>query len=167
MNSHNDWKVIVVITISETDINPSGNVKASLSEDYSLEIEWTPLSSECFKFSSGIWVRVFLLSGDKHPQSEETYLDVPKECLNTRSNASFTFLLHSSQNVTNERNTCYFELKDNLIECRSYTIEIVPNYQSLKGKPMFTEIVVPSMVEYLRKFFFFGTDIVFPCSTFH
>ncbi len=133
------------MNLENDKINPSGNIKASLIEGRMLKIEWVPIKTECFEFSSGVWIRVFL-SGDQHPSSsEEAYLDVPMKCLKTQSNTTFSVTLPSSSSAVNEDNTCSFELK-NLIECRAYTVEVVPNYQSLKGKPLFTEIVIPSTV---------------------
>jgi hypothetical protein len=142
----------------EKGINPSGSIKASLDTNKSIEIEWSPLSPECIDYNSGVWIRVFE-SGTL--SSEETHMSIPRKCLNEQSNTwpkqpntTFSLVVHSRSSTKSddeqfEENDCHFELKNILIECRAYTIEIVPNYDSLKGSPLTTEIVIPSTVEYI------------------
>ena len=108
-----------------------------------LQIKWTPLSMDCMKFSSGVWIRVFE-SGQS--SAADQYLSIPQKCLKRSSNASFSIVLSSSAPKLSG-NTCHFDLRDSLIQCRVYTIEVVPNYQSLKGKSLFTEIVIPPAVK--------------------
>ncbi|XP_046654239.1 uncharacterized protein LOC124345136 isoform X4 [Daphnia pulicaria] len=130
------------INRSENDgINPSGKIEATLGENNLLQIEWTPRSIDCIKFSSGVWIRVYD-SSQKQPSTGENYLAIPQKCLKRRANASFSIALPSSASKFSGK-TCHFELNDVLIQCRVYTIEVVPNYQSLKGKTIFTEIVIP------------------------
>ncbi|XP_046654233.1 uncharacterized protein LOC124345136 isoform X1 [Daphnia pulicaria] len=121
-------------------INPSGKIEATLDENNSLQIEWTPLSVDCIKFSSGFWIRVYD-SSPKQPSTGENYLAIPQKCLK-RFNATFSIVLSSSASKFSGK-TCHFELKEVLVQCHMYTIEVVPNYQSFKGKPLFAEIVVP------------------------
>jgi hypothetical protein len=128
-------------------INPSGKIEATLGENNSLQIEWTPLSVDCIKFSSGFWIRVYD-SSPKQPSTGENYLAIPQKCLK-RFNATFSIVLSSPASKFSGK-TCHFELKEVPIQCHMYTIEVVPNYQSFKGKPLFAEIVVPPAVEYKR-----------------
>jgi hypothetical protein len=109
-----------------------------------LQIKWTPLSMDCMKFSSGVWIRVF--ESGQSSSSADQYLSIPQKCLKQSSNASFSIVLSSSTPKLSG-NTCHFDLRDSLIQCRVYTIEVVPNYQSLKGKSLFTEIVIPPAVK--------------------
>ena len=76
-------------------------------------------------------------------------------------NTTFSLVVHSpsstkfdlsSDDAKFEENDCHFELKNVLIECRAYTVEIVPNYDSLKGRSLTTEIVIPSTVEYINHY---------------
>nr|CAH0109679.1 unnamed protein product [Daphnia galeata] len=134
------------INIPEKEINPSGSIKASLDTNKSIEIEWSPLSAECIDYNSGVWIRVFE-SGNS--SSEETYLSIPRKCLKDQPNTTFSLVVHSPSSTKSDdeqfdENDCHFELKNILIECRAYTIELVPNYDSLKGRPLTTEIVIPS-----------------------
>lgn len=66
-----------------------------------------------------------------------------------QANASISIELHSPAvpEITGVEYTCHFKLKDVLIQCRVYTIKVSPYYQSLKGKPLNTEIVVPPAVK--------------------
>nr|CAH0107914.1 unnamed protein product [Daphnia galeata] len=134
------------INVPEKGISPSGSIKASLDTNKSIEIEWSPISPECIDYNSGVWIRVFE-SGTS--SSEETYLSIPRKCLNEQSNTTFSLVVHSPSSTKSddeqfEESDCYFKLKNILIECRAYTIEIVPNYDSLKGRTLTTEIVIPS-----------------------
>ncbi len=152
----------------DDDINPSGKIEATLGENNLLQIEWTPLSIDCIKFSSGVWIRVYD-SSQKQPSTGENYLAIPQKCLKRRANATFSIALPSSTSKFSGK-TCHFELKDVLIQCRVYTVEVVPNYHSLKGKPLFTEIVIPPAVKYFEIInTISATKIViklfFPCRT--
>ena len=118
----------------------------------SIEIEWSPLSAECIDYNSGVWIRVFE-SGNS--SSEETYLSIPRKCLKEQYNNTLSLVVHSPSSTKSDdeqfdKNYCHFELKNILIECRAYTIEVVTNYDSLKGRPLTTEIVIPSTVEYIN-----------------
>jgi hypothetical protein len=135
----------------EKEINPSG-IKASLGINKSIEIEWSPLSPECIDYNSGVWIRVFE-SGTL--SSEETYMSIPRKCLKEQFNTTFSLVVHSPSSTKSddeqfEESDCHFELKNILIECRAYTVEVVPNYDSLKGRTLTTEIVIPSTVEYIN-----------------
>ncbi|XP_046637967.1 uncharacterized protein LOC124316205 isoform X2 [Daphnia pulicaria] len=131
------------IKVSEKEPNPSGNINASLSENKSIEIEWTPLSPECIAYNSGVWIRVF---ESDTPSSGATYLSIPRKCLTEKYNSTFSFAIHSptKSDDPSKESDCHFELTNVLIECRSYKVELIPNYESLKGRPLTTEIVTPS-----------------------
>lgn len=121
------------------------------SASNSLEIIWTPLSNnECLKFVSGFWVRVFESDSSSWLMPNPSYLDIPNICLSRwPNNTTYSVILHSPTSSNDRENeTCHFKLKNVLIQCLSYIVEVVPNYQSLKGKPLITEIVIPSSVKY-------------------
>jgi hypothetical protein len=123
---------ISLIVFTENDgINPSGKIEATLGENNLLQIEWTPRSIDCIKFSSGVWIRVYD-SSQKQPSTGENYLAIPQKCLKRRANASFSIALPSSASKFSGK-TCHFELKEVPIQCHMYTIEVVPNYQSSKA----------------------------------
>ena len=82
-------------------------------------------------------------------------MSIPRKCLKEQYNTTFSLVVHSPSSTKSddeqfEENDCHFELKNVLIECRAYTVEVVPNYDSLKGRPLTTEIVIPSTVEYIN-----------------
>lgn len=132
----------------EAEINPSGKIQALLLANNSLEIKWTPLSNKCLEFNSGVWVRV-LESGQQQPSLSNSYLTIPQNCLTRWSDGTHSIILHSPSSFSNneENKTCRFELTNPLIQCLSYTVEVIPNYQSLKGKSLKTKIIIPSAVE--------------------
>ncbi|EFX82886.1 hypothetical protein DAPPUDRAFT_240713 [Daphnia pulex] len=135
------------IKMSEKEPNPSGNINASLNENKSIEIEWTPLSPECIAYNSGVWIRVF---ESDTPSSGATYLSIPRKCLTEKNNSTFSFVIHSptKSDDPSKEIDCHFELTNVLIECRSYKVELIPNYESLKGRPLTAKIVTPSTVKY-------------------
>ncbi|XP_057368778.1 uncharacterized protein LOC130689856 [Daphnia carinata] len=132
------------VNVSETTTSPSGKMKAVLNKNNSLEIEWVPPSLDCLKISSGIWVRVFE-SGNEQPNASttEAYITIPQKCLKRRANTTYSFILHAPLSGFNGEKRCHFQLKNDLIPCQSYNVEVVPNYQSLKGKLLSTNIFVP------------------------
>ncbi len=79
-------------------------------------------------------------------------MSVPRKCLKEPYNTTFSLVVHSPSSTKSDdeqfdKNDCHFELKNILIESRAYTVEVVPNYNSFKGRPLTTEIVIPSTVE--------------------
>jgi len=115
----------------------------------SIEIEWSPPSTSCIEFITGLWVRVY--ESGTEPASEP-YLSIPKKCLKSKHLSSgieaLSLLLpssHSSNPNSTDDAECIFQTQ-NLVVCRSYQVEVVPDYQSLKGKSIQTEIVVPPTV---------------------
>ncbi|XP_046457252.1 uncharacterized protein LOC124204252 [Daphnia pulex] len=124
-------------------VNQSTHVTASLANE-SLEIKWPLYSAACLKFSSGVWIRIYQQSTENdYKLQPETSLFVPQKCLKKNFETSYSIvLLPFSSNE--KKNSCAFSLARNLIQCRVYVIEVIPNFQSLRGsKTLRTEIVVP------------------------
>jgi hypothetical protein len=116
----------------------------------SLEITWPILSEECLKFSSGVWIRIYQASQEYVQQEEATALSVPQKCfLNNTDGASHSIVLFpqsTNSKSTDENDPCSFSLAKNFTQCRAYVVEVIPNYQSLRGKMLRTEFVVPPKV---------------------
>lgn len=136
------------VDISTIDINSSLNqaskIVASLNNE-SLEITWPIQKVDCLKFSSGVWIRVYQ-SGDEYKLPVETSLYIPQKCLEKKSITLHSISLSPpspSPTSAVNKDTCLFSLASNLIQCRAYVVEVIPNYQSLRGKTQRTEIVVP------------------------
>ncbi|KZS02005.1 Uncharacterized protein APZ42_001127, partial [Daphnia magna] len=51
-----------------------------------------------------------------------------------------------SISATGKKDPCNFHLTKSLTQCRSYVVQVIPNYQSLRGKTLRTEIVVPPKI---------------------
>lgn len=124
-----------------SNLNKSTDIAASLIND-SLELTWSIFSAECLKFSSGVWIRVYQQApeGDYKLQPETLY--VPQKCLKKKSNTSYSIVLSPSSSKE-KKISCAFYFTRHLIQCRAYVVEIIPNFQSLRGKTLRTEIVVP------------------------
>ena len=61
-----------------------------------------------------------------------------------------------------EEKYCQFKLKETLIQCRVYTVEIIFNYRSLRGQSLTTEIVIPPAKVLNLKTIFVQTMLKFP-----
>jgi hypothetical protein len=134
----------LLLTDFSSSFNKSTDVAvvASLTNE-SLEITWPILSAECLKFSSGVWIRVYQqASEDETKLQPETSLYVPQKCLKKKSKSSYSIILSPSSSK-GKKLSCAYYLTRHLIQCRAYVVEIIPNFQSLRGKTLRTEIVVP------------------------
>ncbi|KAK4011028.1 hypothetical protein OUZ56_020148 [Daphnia magna] len=131
------------------DLNSSLNgtsLTAFFTSNESLEINWPTPSDECLKFSTGVWIRVYQ-SGDEHKWPAETLLAVPQKCMKKSSETSYSIVLSPpSLSATEKEDPCDFYLARNLIQCRSYVVEVIPNYQSLRGKTLRIETVIPPKI---------------------
>ncbi|KAI9558684.1 hypothetical protein GHT06_015473 [Daphnia sinensis] len=131
------------IQIVERDANTTGKIQASLVKDNALEITWTPHSAECMKVSSGLWFRIFESGGKQLvPPSAEAYLPIPHTCLK-RTNTSYSIVLPRHSAEADKQKSCSSKLMINLVQCLTYTVEVIPNYQLLKGRLLATEIFIP------------------------
>jgi hypothetical protein len=146
------WTSILLLLDFNSSVNQSTHVTASLANE-SLEIKWPLYSAACLKFSSGVWIRIYQQSTEiDYKLQPETSLFVPQKCLKKNFETSYSIvLLPSSSNE--KKNSCAFSLARNLIQCRVYAIEVIPNFQSLRGsKTLRTEIVVPPKVNFFFLF---------------
>lgn len=99
--------------------------------------------ANCIEFITGLWIRVYESAID---ETFVPYLSIPRKCLKSKYHPSGREVLSitipslirgsTSQNSTGD---CYFPTK--LIDCQSYQVEMVPNYQSFRGKSISTEII--------------------------
>ncbi|XP_046637860.1 uncharacterized protein LOC124316144 isoform X2 [Daphnia pulicaria] len=130
---------------SESNVGSNSSaIAASFStKNESLEIVWPVLSAECLKFSSGVWIRVYQISNELAKSLVETSLSVPQKCLKKNSKTTFSIALSPPSSITSKKDPCLFLLARNLTQCRSYAVEVIPNFQTLRGKTLRTEIVIP------------------------
>lgn len=106
----------------------------------SVSIDWKP-PKDCFRYISGLWFRVYQ-SGDPGASSDAHHAAVPFKCLKKGSNQSLSLNLFGINQLSGEKE-CLFYTGIPLKECHAYTIEVVPNYQSFRGKELKYEVVVP------------------------
>ncbi|KAI9558632.1 hypothetical protein GHT06_015420 [Daphnia sinensis] len=107
-----------------------------------LKIEWSVPSAECVKVSSGVRIKIYE-SADGYKVPMEDPLFVPQKCIKKITKTWHSINLASPSSSTSKGNACSFKLTENLTQCHSYIVEIVINYQSLAGKAMQTELVIP------------------------
>lgn len=114
----------------------------------SLEITWPILSADCLKFSSGVWIRIYQASeGDDNNELPEeavtASLSIPQKCLINNTDASYSIVLYPQSSSADEKDPCFYSMTRNLTQCSAYVVEVIPNYQSLCGKTLRTEMVIP------------------------
>ena len=93
-------------------------------------------SVSCKKLITGIWIRIFEsgLSVTGQP-----YLKIPTKCFVFKDN-NVSIALPSLK-----RKSCFFSIPE-LVQCRSYTVQVIPNYDSFRGRFFETKIVIPPKV---------------------
>ncbi|KAI9558831.1 hypothetical protein GHT06_015620 [Daphnia sinensis] len=139
--------LVDINTVDDVNSSINGSVlTASFTSKESVEINWPTPSAECLKFSTGVWLRIYQ-SGEEHKWPAETLLTVPQKCMKKGSKTSYSIVLSPpSISATGKKDPCNFYLTKSLTQCRSYVVEVIPNYQSLSGKTLRTEIVVPPKI---------------------
>lgn len=124
----------------------ASSIKASLNQlDYTVSISWKVPTDECAKYVSSLWVKIYE-SGNPGAASLAQYLTVPISCLKKNPDKSLSLVVHSNSTdgvFSQEKEECQLSSGAYLSECHAYTVELVPNYQSLKGNALLSEIVVP------------------------
>jgi hypothetical protein len=103
-----------------------------------------------------VWIRVHEIPENEYQIQSQTPLYVPQKCLKKKSKTSYSIVLYppSSPSLTGKNISCLFYLTRKLIQCRAYVVEVIPNYQSLRGKSLRTEIVIPPKLSKKDKFNF-------------
>jgi hypothetical protein len=126
-------KIIRTIEVS----SKAQSVLTSLSENGSLTVEWQLPSDECMTYLTEVAIRIY----DDENDVLGNPLRVPKECL-TRYSNTLSVILPSPSGTTA---MCTFPLRP-ITECKTYNVEVVPNYMSIGGKGSHSEFIVPPTV---------------------
>jgi len=150
--------IFILLIIESHRVNDSGGIlNATLhrhqqqEEKKSIEIEWSPPLASCIESVTGLWVRVYESGTDP---AFEPYLSIPRKCLKSTylrsGREALSILLPSSNSssaddFTNNNDECNFSI-NSPIDCRSYQVEVVPDYHSLRGKPIQAEVIIPPTV---------------------
>lgn len=123
------------------------------ASEKAIEIEWSPPLSSCMEFLTDLWIRVF--ESDTLDQTNEPYLIIPKKCLKSKKHVSgresVYIILPSSNDASvarlNSTDDGCHNFSIQIIDCHSYQVKVIPNYQSHRGKFIRTEIIIfPSKV---------------------
>ena len=150
--------MLVIILLESHRANDSGGIlNATLhrhqqqEENKSIEIEWSPPSAGCIEFVTRLWIRVYESGTDP---AFKPYLSIPRKCLTSKLHPSgreaLSIILTSSNSSSLDSSTkndseCNL-LIDILIDCRSYQVEVIPDFQSLRGKSIQAEVIIPPTV---------------------
>nr|CAH0106919.1 unnamed protein product [Daphnia galeata] len=122
----------VDISTIDSESNSSVIAASFSTRNESLEINWPVLSAECLKLSSGVWIRVYQINSEIAKSPVETSLSVPQKCIKRNSRTILILSLYP-----------HHQQAERKILCGSYAVEVVPNFQTLRGKTLRTEIVIP------------------------
>ncbi|XP_045028206.1 uncharacterized protein LOC116935922 isoform X2 [Daphnia magna] len=134
--------VDINLTDPEPYYEPLPQITALFTKDI-LKIEWSVPSAECVKVSSGVRIKIYE-SADGYKVPLEAPIFVPQKCIKKIAKTWHSINLASPfSSSTSRGKACAFSLTKNLTQCRSYIVEVVINYQSLAGKAMQTELVIP------------------------
>jgi len=105
---------------------------------------------------TGLWIKVYELHIHNSP-STEPYFTIPRKCLKSKHDDSsgkeyLSILLPSSnssfQNPTDDAE-CSFLIRT-LVDCHTYNVEAVPDYQFLREIPIRNDITIPPTVGLLN-----------------
>ena len=133
--------ILKLYNTAEIDDRELIPIKVSYQEDKSLAIEWSFPSAECQELSTGVWIRVF--EKDTY-ENNETFFNIPNECLTRQSDAASVVLPSSDQQAHDSE--CSFNI-NKLIECRSYIVELALDYDSFRGTFQSSEVIIPPKVK--------------------
>ena len=111
--------------------------QATLNQNKTLTIQFE--LKNCQTYWVAVWIGISLRSEQVNRESGNI-LKIPKECM-TKSENVFSLTLPS----TDESSSCTFPLVE-LMECKVYTVKIIPVYLTLQGQPSSVEITVPPEV---------------------
>ena len=119
---------------------PGEFVRVTYQKDRSLAIDWTSPSDECQKLSTGLWIGI---SESNRDATIAPLLHIPEECLEARNSGGISIVLDSAEG--RKDSTCRVSIA-RLLECRSYTIEVSADYDSLQGRvhrvQVFTKVLM-------------------------
>ncbi|XP_059351846.1 uncharacterized protein LOC130690021 [Daphnia carinata] len=134
-----------LVDINSTDPDPRGEPLPQIAAEFTndtLKIKLPIPSAECVKVSLGVRIRIYE-SADGYKVPLEAPIFVPQKCLQKISKTWYSIDFRSPSSSAGKGNACAFSLTKSLTQCRSYILEVVRNYQSLAGKAMQTELVIP------------------------
>ena len=114
-----------------------------------LKVDWSLPSDECHDYNTGAWLEVI----DTHTNKSITNQFIPDDC-QTRNESSLSVIVHSNSlnnatdfAVVQDQQSCRFIIPDELEECKVYSVQIVPEYDSLRGHSQSTEVIIPLKVK--------------------
>ncbi|XP_046442290.1 uncharacterized protein LOC124192838 [Daphnia pulex] len=108
--------------------------QATLNPNKTLTIQFE--LKNCQKYWAAVWIRISLRNEQANRKS---ILKIPKDCMMKSENV-FSLTLP----LTDE-SSCMFPLVE-MIECKVYSVEIIPVYLTLQGQSSSVEITVPPEV---------------------
>jgi hypothetical protein len=116
--------------------------QATLNPNKTLTIQFE--LKNCQKYWAAVWIRISLRN---EQANRKNILKIPKDCM-MKSENIFSLTLP----LTDE-SSCMFPLVE-MIECKVYSVEIIPVYLTLQGQSSSVEITVPPEVISSNALFF-------------
>ena len=120
-----------------------------ISKEDLLKIEWSLPLDECHEYNSGAWLRIAEKSFNQ-PRNNQTQQQIlfnkyiRGDCLTKNDLSSIvSYEVHYRSNETSSDKDCHFALLNELEECKIYSVDVFPEYNSLKGQVQSTEIIIP------------------------
>ena len=111
-------------------------------------MHWSLPSDECHDYNTGAWLEVT----DTHDGSSLTSQFIPEDC-QTRNESSLSITVQTKNNASdsisqNQQPPCQIIIPRELEECKVYSVQIVPEYDSVRGQLQSTDVIIPPKVRF-------------------
>ena len=118
-----------------------------------LKMDWSLPADDCHDYNTGTWLKIT----DTHDNSLLINQFIAEDCL-IRNDSSvgvnvYTNPSRSSNSSTDatveDKNKCHQIITHNdLEECKVYSVEVIPEYDSFRGQIQSADVIVPPKVFY-------------------
>jgi len=122
--------------------------KVAIDNDGLLKVDWLLPLDECYDYNISAWLEVADTQGDK-PHINQY---ISEDCL-TRNESSLSVTVYtknksvSTCSAQDQHKSCQIIIPDMLEECKVYSVQIIPEYDSLRGHHLQSaDIMIPPKV---------------------
>ena len=120
----------------------------TIDNDGLLKVDWLLSLDECYDYNIGAWLEVADAQGDK-PHINQY---ISEDCL-TRNESSLSVTVYTKNKsvspctAQDQHKSCQIIIPDVLEECKVYSVQIIPEYDSLRGHHLQSaDIMIPPKV---------------------
>ena len=104
-----------------------------------LKVDWSLPSDECHEYNTGSWLKVTDTQGDALITNNQF---IPDDC-QTRNESSLSIIVHTNSSTQHkDQQSCQIIIPDVLEECKVYSVQIIPEYDSLRGHLLSNEVII-------------------------